>query len=703
MTPAFTITDLDFDSILNNFRSYLKSQTTFQDYNFDGSAITELLKVLSYNTFYNAFYINNISNEMYLDSALDRSAVVSRAKSLGYIPTSSLSSKIYVDLVSHISKVVGETPPTSSSFVSLDKYSKFVTSVNNIDYTFITPEVTSLYYDSEDVDSWIYKAKNVKIVEGTNLNYAFSVTGEYEKYVIPNKNVDVTSLIVRIYETPTSLTYTTYNKVSLMTDSLDSTSEVYWLYEGIDEKYYLEFGNDVLGKKLNINNVVYIEYITTNGAGGNGSQSFVSGDYSYTDSNITETESISITPSVYTILNTGESTATFTTDTLIRGLTSNNTAYVSSFDTYTNALTTYSSNTSFVFGETIREETILNGNVVVGASATVLASRTSTSTTAGGSDVETISNIKTNAPKLYAAQNRLITAGDYESIITHEYPHVESIVCWGGEDETPQELGTIFLAIKPKSRETLEVWEKNYIANTIIDDRKSIGMSISIVDPDYVYIYPTISVKYSSDTTTSTSQSSIITAVQNTISAFNILYLNSFNTSFYYSSFCSAVDSSDEFILGNETEIQLIKVFAPLLNVPYTSNNVATLYFSNTLSDDVAYFPITSSTFSCNTGGVTVNNCYFTPSSISPQILSVADEYADIIIPTAGTVDFGNGIITISNITITDTAGVNSSNNHIINIKASPISHDLTCSKTQILSIYPVSSNITAIPTKSKK
>ena len=700
MATNLTITDLDFDSIIANFRNYLKSQKIFQDYNFDGSAITELLKILGYNTFYNAFYINNIANEMYLDSTSERSAAVSRAKSLGYIPSSPISSKLNVDLVASINKVVGETVSTIQPIINLNQYAAFTTSVNNIAYNFITPHSASLKYDSDNGDSWIYKGDNIRVVEGTVLNYSFSVSKEYDKYIIPNSNIDLSSLVVRVYSTSSSLVYTTYSKANLMTDNLSESSTVYWVYEGIDGKYYLEFGNDLLGKKLSIGNVIYVEYIKTNGSSGNGAKVFSAGNYSYGNNVITESSSLFVEPSSYTILNVTSPSSIFSKGSFVRGNVSNSTAYVYSFDSTTDVLALYGSKESFIFGESVIEETPVVGNVIYGASGIVVASRTIGSSSEGGGDIETIESIKQNAPKLYSSQNRLITSTDYESVISHEYPFIDSVICWGGEEESPQQLGHIFVGIKPKSREVLEMWEKSDILVNIIDDRKSIGMTVTIVDPDYIYIYPSINVKYSSDTTSSTTQNTIEDAISKAISLFNFKNLGSFKNKFYYSPFCSTIDSSNEFILGNETELQLMKEFNPTLQVSYTSDNVGVLKFSNQLNDDKNYYPLRSTSFSCNPGSGVVSGCYFIQHPDIAQLLSVMDSNANVIIPNAGGIDYSIGQITINNLLITDTLFKDSVSRPLINIFVTPATNDLVCNKNQILTIYPSITNITATPVK---
>lgn len=712
------ISDLDFDSILSNFRNYLKSQEVFKDYNFDGSAMTELLKLLSYNTFYNSYYINNIAGEMFLDSATDRSSVVSRAKALGYIPNSAVSSYIYVDLESHIAKKVGETAPTSNSFISLNPYATFITSVNETSFNFITTDVNNMYYDSDGVNYWVYKKNNVKISEGTPLYNYFKVQNIYEQYVIPNTNVDLNSIIVYVYDNETSTTYTPYTRCNYMINTVDENSTVFWLYEGLDGKYYIEFGNGVFGKQLTIGNIIYVQYMTTNGNAANGAKNFSVGNYSYSNTSIQDyNQAIQITPANYSILTLDNSTSIYSDDSLVVGQTSNATGYVYTFDANTQILTLYSSNGTFLFNETIQEETQFGANTIIGASSTVLSIKSEVSTTSGGSDVENINSIKFSAPKFFASQNRLVTSNDYESIVKHDYPYIDDIVCWGGEDEVPQQLGNVFLCIKPKSRDALYIWEKNYILTNIINDRKIISMNVQIIDPDYIYINPTVNIKYDADLNATTTSETIETNAKNVIEAYSLLNLNSFNNNFYYTPFCTIIDNSNQFILGNDTSIQLVKYLEPILNIPYTANNVGVLNFSNALLDDsflnivssssftcnvasinqnfyptldVAYtanntanvafvVPVTANTvyssqFTCNVNSTLVANCTFGYSSSNNYVLTVK-RYSnnDVLVPDAGLIDYANGIIHVSNVNIHTTLLQNS--NSYIQFTGKPVDY----------------------------
>lgn len=697
MNGNIQITELDFDSIKNNFKNYMKSQTTFQDYNFDASSLSIFLDILAYNTFYNAFYINSLANEMFLDSATLRESVVSRAKSLGYSPSSRTSSYAYCDLEAHVNKVQGETPPNSNNFISLEPYAKFTTNIGDEDYTFITNETKTLYYDSEETEYWVYKKNNVKILEGELFTYSWKVQEEYDKYVIPNKDIDVSSLIVQVYDTEDSLTYTTYTKAENLID-INANSNIYWINEGEDKKFYIEFGNNEFGSKLNIGNIIEIKYILCSGEKANGSKSFSVGNYEYANNLITEADALNVTMSNYVTLGLSDLSSTeFNDDAVIRGETSNTTGYVYDFDINNSLLKLYSVNDDFQFGETIHEETTVGGNTVFGANGVISSIKSETSISTGGSNIEDINSIKYYAPKFHASQNRLVTSIDYETLIKAEYPYIESIVCWGGEEETPQQLGNVFISCKPKSREYLDQWEKDFIANTIIEPKKIIGLTINFTDPDFIYIRPTIEIKYNADLSPSITKEEIENDTLENIRKYCKQNCNKFNSSFYYSSFVSNIDDSNEFILGNETNIQMIKNFTPDLGVQYTANNSVELNFSNDIKDNDCITILTSSEFSCNVGGTTYTGCEF---QANGSYLMVSNSSA-IIDNDVGEIDYNDGIIIIDDLIVTDTVNYDSANNNIIEISVTPDTLDLVSSKNQILKIDSTI-NLTATPIRER-
>lgn len=686
------ITDLDFDSIKNNFKDYLKSQDKFKDYNFEGSSISIFLDILAYNTFYNSFYTNVIANEMFLDSASDRAAVVSRAKALGYTPDSTISSSAYIDIESHVLKQVGEIPPTSNSTISIQQYAEFITSVKNSDFSFLSPSVIPLEYSLDGGSYWVYKKSNVKIVEGKRLSYSWKVQNAFDRYVIPNAGVDVNTLVVRVRESESSLANTIFYKAGTIID-ITSSSAVYWVSETADQKFYIEFGNDILGKKVDIDNIIDIEYFVSSGQAANGAQTFTVGNYQYANSLITDISTLSITNSNYSVLGVTDVNSTFTANTKIRGLTSNATGYVLSFDSINSVLKLFSTTGSFAFNESIAEEAIINSNLVYGANASITTISTETSISSNGSDIESINSIKFYAPKTFSSQNRLVTTDDYEGVLRNEYQFIDAISAWGGEEETPQQLGHIFVATKPSGAEVLQQWEKDYILDNIIEPRKMIGMNVHIVDADYVYIYPSINIKYNTDLISSVTQESIIDDVKNSVTIFNADLSSKFKNSFYFTPFCTAIDASSPFILGNDTTILMMKLFKPALGFTYSDINSVALNYGNYIYPFTAISAsvrpiITSSSFTCNVANTLYTDCSFIVSPYNLMAIAVANSTSTVV-SEAGDIDYENGIITVNNVNITATELKDSNNTSIVQIFAAPMNIDLSCSKEQILSIYP--------------
>jgi hypothetical protein len=258
------ITNLDFDSIKANFINYLQSQSTFKDYNFQGSAMSVLLDVLAYNTQYNAYYLNMVANEMFLDSALQRSSVVSHAKLLNYTPKSAIGPTATVNFVAQ-----GVTAP----LFTLPKFSNFLSQpINGVNYNFVT--ITS-YTGVPDSNNTV-TINNVELKQGIPVNYNFTVnstTNPNYIFEIPDSNVDTTTLQVSVQKSSTSSAYTIFTPATNYL-TLDGTSTVYFLQESLTGNYQIYFGNGVLGQQLADGNIVSISYVTTQGTAAASSNNF---------------------------------------------------------------------------------------------------------------------------------------------------------------------------------------------------------------------------------------------------------------------------------------------------------------------------------------------------------------------------------------------------------------------------------------------
>ena len=261
MATKLEISQLDFDGIKDNLKTFLSQQDEFVDYDFQGSGMNILLDVLAYNTHYLGYNANMLANEMYLDSADQRSSVVSLAKQVGYTPKSAISSTATIDVV-----VNGG----SGSSITMSRGTKFTTTVDGTNYSFVNNADISI----SPIDG-VYKFSNLDIYEGTYLNYKYTAntTDTDQRFIIPNDNVDTTTLTVKVQESSSDSTTNTYTLATGIT-ALDSTSKVYFLQEIENGRFEVYFGDGVLGEAIADGNIVILDYITCNRDEPNGATSF---------------------------------------------------------------------------------------------------------------------------------------------------------------------------------------------------------------------------------------------------------------------------------------------------------------------------------------------------------------------------------------------------------------------------------------------
>ena len=255
-----TTAELDFDAIKSNIKTFLQSQAEFADYDFEGAGLSILLDILAYNTHYNALYTNLAVNESFLDSASKRSSVVSRAKEIGYVPHSAACPTATVNIV------VSSTTSTPAT-LTLPAYSSFASSIDGVQYTFYNTEAIST-----SLSGSTYTFTGVKIKEGTPLTFKYAVAPGVQ-YIIPNIDVDLSTLNVRIQDNATSSVFNTFvNQEEIL--NLDGTSKVYFIKEIEGQLYELQFGNNTIGKGLDNGNIVNIGYMLTNKESANGARLF---------------------------------------------------------------------------------------------------------------------------------------------------------------------------------------------------------------------------------------------------------------------------------------------------------------------------------------------------------------------------------------------------------------------------------------------
>lgn len=259
--PFTNYTNLDFDQIKSSIKDYLRANSNFTDFDFEGSNFSVLIDTLAYNTYINAFNSNLSVNEVFLDSATLRENVVSLARNIGYVPRSRKSSTA---VVSFNIETASETPT-----ITLQSGLVCVGSADNSSYIFSIPEEIT-----RTVSNGVATFDNIQISQGRFLNLSFTVNGSLDqKFIIPNPYVDTSTIRVYVKGINDPGIGKKYSLVDNII-TVDSTSEIFLIQEVKDEKYELLFGDGVFGKQLENGSVITVNYIVTDGRDGNGTSEF---------------------------------------------------------------------------------------------------------------------------------------------------------------------------------------------------------------------------------------------------------------------------------------------------------------------------------------------------------------------------------------------------------------------------------------------
>ena len=261
--PYTQLNNLDFGDIKIALKDYMRAQTDFTDYDFEGSAISQILDVLAYNTYYTAFNTNMVVNEMFLDSATLRDNVVSLAKQLGYFPKSITAPKAAVDMVLTFTG-------TAPSAISLKAGSGFVTNFDSTLYRYVLRDDLKV-----SVANNVATFTDIPIYEGSYISTrtVINTSLKNQRFVINNPGIDTNTLKIKVFQATNSTISTDYEAANNILD-IGADDKVFFISEIEDEKYEIFFGDGVLGKKLDNGNVVEISYIVTNGTDTNGAKTF---------------------------------------------------------------------------------------------------------------------------------------------------------------------------------------------------------------------------------------------------------------------------------------------------------------------------------------------------------------------------------------------------------------------------------------------
>lgn len=266
---ATSLVDLDFDKIKSNLKTHMKSQSIIRDYDFEGSNINVLLDVLSYNTSLNNYYINMLSNEMFLDTAQERDSILAHIKELNYVPRSVHSAVAYVNIEIQ--------PDDAPSSISIPKWTIFNSTVDGKSLKFSTQEDLIIKPTVNTTsNTTTYAVSNVAIYEGAIVE-EFAITDNSNNFTvdISNKNIDTRHLVVSVKDSTTAAnsTYSDWEKKETLF-GINATSNVYFTEPQIGDKFKLTFGDGIFGKKPIQGNVLKIKYRNASGTGGNNAKKF---------------------------------------------------------------------------------------------------------------------------------------------------------------------------------------------------------------------------------------------------------------------------------------------------------------------------------------------------------------------------------------------------------------------------------------------
>jgi hypothetical protein len=257
--PTLKVDDLNFENIKENLKSFLKQQDQFLDVNFDASGINILLDVLAYNTYYNATYLNLAATENFLATAQRRNSVVNLARSLNYIPRSRTSSRV--------AGTITAIATGNESVVDLPKYTRFDASVDGVNYNFLTAEPYVLFNTTGNQ----YADNNLVLIEGRFVSerYVFNPNDPDQRFLLNNENADTSTLVVRVQQSASDTTTRFFFSPQNIVD-VTGTTLAYFIEEVEDGKYQIFFGDNVVGRALDPGNVIFLEYLVSDGINSNG-------------------------------------------------------------------------------------------------------------------------------------------------------------------------------------------------------------------------------------------------------------------------------------------------------------------------------------------------------------------------------------------------------------------------------------------------
>ena len=582
-------TNLDFIDLRDQIKDYLRANSNFTDFDYEGSNFSILIDTLAYNSYITAYNTNMAVNESFIDSATLRENVVSLARNIGYVPRSKTSATANISFTVDLNDYIAEV-----GLVNIPKLVKLKAglvakgTVTNGDYIFSVPDDVAVNVGGDG----IARFTNIPISEGTLLTKTFTVDDSQKdaKYVLPNANIDTSS--IRVTVTSPLGTSEIYNRYDNIFD-VDANSRLFLVQEILDERYQLLFGDNVLGKKPENGSVISATYIVTSGEEGNGSANF-----------------------------------TF------------------------NGRLTYTLAGS--------EKDITTGTSLI----------TTVQSSENGSDIESIDSIKYLAPRVYASQQRAVTANDYMSLIPSLYSNVESVSAYGGEELDPPEYGKVYITIKPQNGEFISDVSKTSIKSGLKKYTVA-GIKQEFLDLKYLYVEYESTVSY--DPGFAETKEGLRSSILNAISTYaKSSDINQFGGRLKYSKLLNIIDKVSDSVTSNITNLKMRRNLVPLYN-QFANYE---LCYGNRFHMDMEGFNIKSSSFKID--GVD-GDLYLTdfPDSATGttgviKFFKIVNDVPFYVNNAAGTVDYKKGEIILFPISIS-TSGLTDR----IEIQVIPESNDI--------------------------
>ena len=557
--------DLDFDTIKTNLKQYFQKQSEFNGYNFEGSGLSNILDVLAYNTHLNGLIANLAVNESFLNSAQLRSSVVSHSENLGYTPKSKTASKAIVNLSLNTNDTVTPT-------VTINKFASFTGVAEGVTYTFQTLEDISAVNDGTGLFSFKTGegSSDIPITEGSRRTKTFIVGESTEEriYVIPDKNLDNTTLSVEVFDTVTSSTFNTHNNI-LDSVRIDTDSRVFMVRESPNGFYEIIFSDGkVLGKGPEAGNKIVVTYISSNGSDANEITSF-------SPENVVSVNGVNFNLNVTTV-----------------------------------------------------------------------------SSSAGGSDKESLESIKLNAPNNFTSQQRMVTADDYTALIKERFSSVLlDVAAWGGEDNVPKQFGKVFVSLQFKDNipSSTKTDTKAKIVSELSDNLAIVSIDTEFTDPVDTFLETTTTFNFDPDQTSSSLQN-MQTQVDDAIINHFSTKLNRFDSVFRKSILLSTIDGLSPAILDSGMSVKVQRRLTPTLNT--VKNYSITFPVVLADPDDVKHV-VLSSRFLFG-GGI---ECVLR-NKLNTNILEVVNNTTqDVLQDNAGTYNTFNGTIDIVGVNIESVVG----------------------------------------------